>query len=174
MTFWKRDTGVDREVLALARRSPALKGDKVIAAARDTATDVVVVAAVRELVVLDTDGQELWRRPWLFVDAGSWEDETGSISVMWTDGGRGTQWTVGDAGQAFAEAFRDRVEASRVVDAPVLDDDRTIGRAAIRKDLRTGELVPQLILDRRVRRSDERAHALGEATLRHLREQVGL
>jgi len=153
------------------RRAP---GDRVMAAAVDVTTGSIVVGTVQELVVLAPDGAEVWRRRWLDVDAGSWESMTGSVSVTWVDGSRGTQWMFGPEEQRFPEVFRDRVEASRVIDTPVVDEGRAIGRAAIRKDLRTGELVPQLIYERHIRRDDAMAHLVGEQTLADLKEQAGL
>ena len=96
------------------------------------------------------------------------------MSVTWVAGARGTQWTFGPEDRRFPEVFRDRVEAGRVLDAAVEAGGATIGRAAIRKDLRTGDLVPQLMFERRVRRDDAMAHLIGEQTLARLAEQVGL
>ena len=172
MAFWKRRERSEADVVAQGMRRAA--GDRVRAAAVDTTTGSVVVGTVQELVVLAPDGAEVTRHRWLDVDAGSWESTTGTVSVTWVDGSRGTQWLFGPDEQRFPMVFRDRVEASRVLDAAVEDGGRPIGRAAIRKDLRTGELVPQLMYERRVRRDDAMAHLVAERTLAELAEQVGL
>ncbi|GAB47793.1 hypothetical protein [Mobilicoccus pelagius] len=172
MAFWRRTEEGPAD--AAARRMRRAPGDRVMAAAVDVTTGSIVVGTVQELVVLAPDGTEVRRRRWLDVDAGSWESTTGSVSVTWVDGSRGTQWMFGPEERKFPEVFRDRVEASRVIDTPVVDEGRTIGRAAIRKDLRTGELVPQLLYERRIRRDDAMAHLVGERALADLEEQAGL
>lgn len=172
MAFWRRKGTTPAEAVAEGMRR--VPGDRILAAATDITTGSIVVGTVQELVVLAPDCAEVVRHRWLDVDAGSWESTTGSVSVTWVDGARGTQWMFGPDERRFPEVFRDRVEASRVVDAVVEDGGATIGRAAIRKDLRTGELVPQLMFERRVRRDDAMAHLIGEQTLAHLAEQVGL
>jgi len=172
VAFWRKKEPSPAEAVASGmRRAP---GDRIMAAATDVTTGSIVVGTVQELVVLAPDGAEVVRHRWLDVDAGSWESTTGSVSVTWVDGSRGTQWMFGPEEMRFPEVFRDRVEASRVLDAAVEDGGRTIGRAAIRKDLRTGELVPQLMYERRIRRDDAMAHLIGEQTLAELAEQVGL
>ncbi|WP_040161153.1 hypothetical protein [Mobilicoccus massiliensis] len=171
-SWWKRRA--DNPSEAMAKKARLEKGDSILAVATDVVTGSIVVASAHELIVLAPDGSEFSRRRWLDVDAGSWENTTGTVSVTWVDGSRGTQWTFGTDEMRFPEAFRDRVEASRVIDAPVVDGDRDLGRAAVRKDLRTGELVPQLVLGRRVRRDDAVAHLIAEQTLAELTEQVGL
>ena len=171
MAWWNRKEPSEAD--RLAHTTALAPGDKVLGAALDVITGRTVVATVYDLVVLSGEG-EVSRRPWMLVDAGSWESDTGTTSVTWVDGTRGTQWTFGHEAHGFAEAFRDRVEASRVIDAPVLDGDHRVGRAAIRKNLQTGELVPQLIFDRRVRRDDPEMQALGQEVVDFLAEQVGL
>ncbi|MDO5629952.1 MAG: hypothetical protein Q4G43_16685 [Mobilicoccus sp.] len=164
-----------RSAADTAARSVDLgKGDGVMAAATDTLSGGTIVATKHELLALTPDGEQVWRRRWLDVDAGSWENTTGTISVTWVDGGQGAQWTFGRDERRFAEVFRDRVEASRVIDVPVDRGERTIARAAIRKDLSSGELVPQVMYTRAVRRGDEDARARAEAALAGLREQVGI
>lgn len=174
MAWWRRKADRGGADDAAIRQASAAVPERVLAAAVDVITGRVIVASVYDLVVVTPEGQEVSRRRWLEVDSGSWESETGSTSVAWVSGARGTQWTFGPQEHRFPEAFRDRVEASRVIDAPVVDGERTVGRAAIRKDLRTGELVPQVMFERRVRRDDAHARGLGERVLRDLREQVGL
>lgn len=174
MAWWRKKKQGPAGEAEVVTRALESGGDRVLAAASDSITGRVVVAALHDLLTVTRDAEIISRRRWLEVDAGSWEDSTGTISVTWVDGSRGTQWTFGADQYRFAEAFRDRVEASRVVDAPVMDGDRSLGRAAVRKDLRTGELVPQLMVDRRVRRDDVEARRMGEEVLAELREQVGI
>lgn len=149
--------------------------DRVLASATETWRGCSVVATIHELIVVGPDGVEELRRRWLDVDAGGWENLTGTISVTWADGSRAHQWTFGpDAGRRFAEAFRDRVQASVLLDAPVEGPQGRLGRAAIRRDLRTGDLIPQVLWDRRARRADPEVVAAGDAVLAALKERVGL
>ncbi|WP_168581676.1 hypothetical protein [Gephyromycinifex aptenodytis] len=135
----------------------------------------VVVATLHELILLHPERGELARRRWLEVDAGSWDSLTATISVTWVDGSRAAQWTFPEgSGVRFAEVFHDRVQASLIIDAPIQGPTRQLGKAAIRKDLCTDELVPQLIWSRGVRRGDSEAMAAGQSVLRSLAELVDL
>lgn len=169
MAWWRREK--DRTPQVTVDLGP---GDRVLARQLETG-GCVVVATMHELVLVHPEAGELARKRWLDVDAGSWENLTSTISVTWVDGSRAAQWTFPDGGGTrFAEVFRDRVQASVFVDAPVEGPERRYGRAAIRKDLRTGELVPQLVWDRSVRRTDPQIQTLGQAVLNTLAEQSGL
>ncbi|HWH99222.1 MAG TPA: hypothetical protein VNT27_02740, partial [Propionibacteriaceae bacterium] len=51
---------------------------------------------------------------------------------------------------------------------------RRTGRAVIRQNLRTGELLQQVVLGRGVREDDDEVAAVVARTLAWLREQVGM
>lgn len=169
MMKWRRrgDSGPDVQV-------DVGPGDRVLARPVETG-GCVVVATLHELILVHPQAGELMRRRWLDVDAGSWDSLTATISVTWVDGSRAAQWTFpGRTGVRFAEVFHDRVQSSVVVDAPVEGPSGRYGKAAIRKDLRTEELIPQLVWSRGVRRGDAQAAAAGDAVLRALSELVDL
>lgn len=168
------------------------RGERIMGAARDTRSGDHVIATTHD-VVLVSDGtgsaggvagaggasgpQVGLRRPWHDVSAGAWEPLTQTISVTWVDGGRAAQWTLAessDQGAAFATAFYERVAASVLIDAPIEIEGRSLGRVAIRRDLRTGDLLRQVTWSRGARHDDEHARAYANVLLDDLAEQVGL
>ena len=114
------------------------------------------------------------RRPWLFVDAGSWEPQTATLTVTWTDRRRAGQWSFRDQPTRLPETLRERVQASVVITSRLNLGDRRTGRVAIRQDFETRELIPQTILGRYTRADDPEVQAHVMAALAHLRDQVGL
>ncbi len=147
-------------------------GERVLARGVDEHTGAELVLTTWALV-LRRDGQVVTRRPWSDVDAGSWAPRSQTMSVTWVDGSAAGQWLLGPAGDKAAEVFRDRVQASVVLSDDVLVDGRSVGRAAIRKDLATGRLFGQVVVARGVRRDDPRVAAQADAVLADLREQTG-
>jgi len=160
------------------------KGERVLAFGVDDNTGRYVVATTYALAVVipaaetsagvTSTAERALRRPWLFVDAGAWEPETGTMSVTWTDGARGVQWSFRDQATLLPETLRERVQASVVIGTRLVLGDRRSGRVAIRQDFETRELVPQTILGRYTRADDPEVKAHVEAALAHLSDQVGL
>jgi len=155
------------------------KGERVLAFGVDDNTGGYVVATTFALVVLTSTletptAQRTVRRRWLSVDAGSWEPETATLTVTWTDGGRGGQWSFRDQSTSLPETLRERVQASVVIATRLTLGDRRSGRVAIRQDFATRELIEQTILGRYTRADDPEVQAHVEAALAHLRDQVGL
>jgi hypothetical protein len=160
------------------------KGERVLAFGVDDNTGGYVVATTFALAVVTPAGQasagmtgtaeRVLRRPWLFVDAGAWDPETGTMTVTWTDGARGVQWSFRDQPTALPETLRERVQASVVLATRLVLGDRRSGRVAIRQDFETRELIPQTILGRYTRADDPEVKAHVEAALAHLSDQVGL
>jgi hypothetical protein len=134
---------------------------------------VVTSTAVTSTAVTPTAERAL-RRPWLFVDAASWEPETATLTVTWTDGRRAGQWSFRDQPTRLPETLRERVQASVVIATRLNLGDRRTGRVAIRQDFETRELIPQTILGRYTRADDPEVQAHVQAALAHLRDQVGL
>jgi len=118
--------------------------------------------------------ERVLRRAWLLVDAGSWEPETATLTVTWTDGARAGQWSFRDQLTRLPETLRERVQASVVIATRLTLGDRRNGRVAIRQDFETRELIPQTVLGRYTRADDPEVAAHVEAALTHLRDQVGL
>ena len=146
---------------------------RVLAWGSDPTTGATVVATAARVIVVAADGTKHLDRPWLDVSAGSWEPMTRTISVTWVDRSRAAQWTFAEGGQRFSEVFHERVRTSVVLDAPVVLDRVSVGRAAIRRDLATGDLVRQVAWSTRATR-DEAAHAQAQRVVAFLAEQVGL
>lgn len=191
MRWFSRRDGVPaqvRTVLELGR------GERIMGAARDTRSGDHVVATTYDVALVsagaggaeaagsggvgDSGGAQVrLRRPWHEVSAGAWEPLTQTISVTWVDGGRAAQWTLAesaDQGAAFATAFYERVAESVLIDAPVEIEGRSLGRVAIRRDMRTGDLLRQVTWSRAARHDDEHARAYAQVLLDDLAEQVGL
>jgi hypothetical protein len=133
----------------------------------------VTPTAVTPTAVTPTAERTL-RRPWLFVDAASWEPETATLTATWTDGRRAGQWSFRDQPTRLPETLRERVQASVVIATRLNLGDRRTGRVAIRQDFETRELIPQTILGRYTRADDPEVQAHVKAALAHLRDQVGL
>jgi hypothetical protein len=156
-----------------------VKGERVLTFGIDDNTGGYVVATNFALAVvtsnLATQNAErtVWRR-WLFVDAGSWESETATLTVTWTDGGRAGQWSFRDQPTSLPETLRERVQASVVIATRLNLGDRRTGHVAIRQDFETRDLIPQTILGRYTRADDPEVQLHVEAALAHLRDQVGL
>jgi hypothetical protein len=75
--------------------------------------------------------------------------------------------------RVFLQTLRERVQASVVLGEELSLSGRRTGRAVIRQNLRTGELLQQVVLGRGVREDDEVAAEVAR-TLAWLREQVGM
>ena len=155
------------------------KGERVLAFGVDDNTGGYVVATTFAVSVVTstastTAPERFLRRPWLFVDAGAWEPDTGTLTVTWTDARRVAQWTFHDQLTRLPEVLRERVQASVVIATRLNLGDRRTGRVAIRQDFETRELIPQTILGRYARTDDPEVHAHVEAALAHLKNQVGL
>lgn len=150
------------------------KGERVLQFATDATTGDHVVATNWAIAVVSPEGELRWRRPWHEVDTGVWQDETSALTVTWVDGRRPTQWSFGEQQTLLPETLRERVQAS-VVLSSVLDlGPRRRGRAVIRQDLATRELLSQTVLGPGVRSDDPRVMAQVRSVLDDLREQVGL
>jgi hypothetical protein len=97
------------------------------------------------------------------------------FTVTWADKSRPGQWRLADGmrERVFLQTLRERVQASVVLGEELALSGRRTGRAVIRQNLRTGELVEQVVLGRGVR-DDAEVVAVTARTLAWLREQVGM
>jgi len=157
---------------AEATALPLEPGERVLARGVDAHTGAELVLTTWSLMLL-RDGVVVSRRPWSDIDGGSWVPGSQTMSVTWVDASPPGQWALGSAGDKAAEVFRERVQASVVLSEEVLVDGRSVGRAAIRKDLSSGRLFGQVVLARGVRRDDAAVAAQADAVLAFLREQTG-
>ncbi len=171
----RRPDEVPSEVLAALSEGD---GGKVLSAAPDADSRAWLVAETYHLALVDlgrSAGEGLvWSRPWHEVDAGSWSREASTLTVTWADRSRPGQWRLGDGlrERVFLQTLRERVQATVVLGEELPLRGRRTGRAVIRQDLRTGDLVEQVVLGRGVQ-PDEEVAAVSASTLAWLREQVG-
>ncbi len=157
----------------------AAKGDRILAGAPDADSRAWLVAGMYTVSLVDPlrgPGKTLaWSRPWHEVDAGSWSRDSSLLTVSWADRSRPLQVRLADGQRErrFLQSFRERVQASVVLAEELSLSGRRTGRAVIRQDLRTGELLEQVVLGRGVPQDDEVSVAADRA-LTWLREQVGM
>lgn len=156
------------------------KGERVLAETTDIDTGVWLVATNHCLVEVfpgrDDEGAGLsWKRPWHDVDSGTWGRDSSQLTVTWVHRGRPGQWHLdgGPVSEPFLRTVRERVQASVVLSEEFRLTGRRGGRAVIRQDLRTGDLLQQVVLARGMREDDEVSVAADRA-LTYLREQVGM
>ncbi len=150
---------------------PALeRGEQWLAAAATSAPEGWLIATTYRLCWVADTG---WERPWTAVDAASWSRESQSLTVSWAEGGRATQWAMGEE-RRFLTTLRERVQASVVLSGSLDLGDRRSGRVAIRRDLHTGALFDQVVLGRYSRPDDPQVAAAVARLRADLREQVGL
>jgi hypothetical protein len=174
MGLLRRRTDKPRLPAAAVEALALGKGERVLQFATDDHTGDHVVATNWAIAVVSPDGDLRWRRPWHEVDTGVWQDETSTLAVTWVDNRRPTQWSFHDQHTLLPETLRERVQAS-VVLSSVLDlGPRRRGRAVIRQDLATRELLSQAVLGPGVSADDPRVVAHVRSALDDLREQVGL
>lgn len=154
------------------------KGEKVLATARDVDSGVWLVATTYAVclvdlgVVTEEGSSVVWRRPWHEVDKGSWDRDSSLLTIAWADRARPGQWRLGDEA-LFLQVLRERVQASVVLAQELKLTGRRTGRAVIRADLATGDLLEQVVLARGVR-VDAEVEAASTVALVWLREQVGM
>ena len=165
------------EVVERAQRGS--DGGKVLSAAPEADSRMWLVAETYHLALVDSGrpaGEGLvWSRPWHEVDSGSWSREASTLTVTWADRSRPGQWRLAEGmrERVFLQTLRERVQATVVVGEDLPLAGRRTGRAVIRQDLRTGDLVEQVVLGRGVR-ADEEVAAASAQTLAFLREQIGM
>jgi len=180
----------------IATAMRGVDGGRLLSAAPDADSQAWLVASQYVLTLVDlgrgsqgpegpegtagtagTAGTEalVWSRPWHDMDAGSWSRESAMLTVTWVDRSRPGQWRLGDSERErrFLATLRERVQATVVLAEELNLSGRRTGRAVIRQDLRTRELVEQVVLGRGVMADDEVSAASARA-LDWLREQVGL
>jgi hypothetical protein len=159
---------------AIEKALELAKRERVLAFAVDDNTGGYVVATTYALAVFTSSAERILRRRWLSVGAGAWEPVTATLTVTWADRRRAGQWSFRDQQTLLPETVRERVQASVILSTRLNLGDRRTGRVAIRQDLATRELVPQIILGRYAREDDPEVQAHVQAALAHLRDQVGL
>ncbi len=171
---WSLRAGRSERVPAAVRAALELaRGERLLASARDERSGATVVASNHRLYAVSPAGEVLLGRPWHLVDAGSWSAELFQLTITWVDRQRPAQWVFREP-TLLPETVRERVQASVVLAEPVSLGHRRGGRAVIRQDLSTGDLLEQVLLGRGARADDVELQGRLAAALAYLKEQVGL
>ncbi|MEO7060225.1 MAG: hypothetical protein ABI083_10915 [Lapillicoccus sp.] len=168
LPFVRKATTLDEvsSALELGRR------EGILAVATDTDSGVWLAATTHAIALVSPRDGLVWRRPWHEVDRGSWDGESGLLTISWADRGRPGQWRLGEEA-LFLQTLRERVQASVVLTQELPLSGRRTGRAVIRQDLATGDLIEQVVLARGVG-DDPEVEAAAAIAFAFLREQVGL
>ena len=154
-------------------RLPLGAGERVLSEAEDLDHTAWLVATNHAFAVLGPDGGLSRRHRWHEVDQGSWQRDNGLLTVTFVDRSRPGQWRLGQE-RHLLQTLRERVQASVVLTQELTLTGRRTGRAVIRQDLATRELLEQVVLGRGVRAGDPEVGAAVRAALDYLREQVGM
>ena len=146
-------------------------GGAVLACATAAGGEVVVITQHR-FVVLGEAASVLTSAPWHLVEGGAWESDVDTLVVSWVDGSPVARWPIPEPGR-LPEAFRERVQASIVLTEHLDLGPRRRVRVVLRKDLRTGQLLDQILLGRGVSLDDPGVREAAEATRLAMWEHVG-
>lgn len=175
MGFFRRLTQPRDQLPDAARSLPMADGERVLAAAEVEDSALTLVATTATLAAVGAGGAVALRRPWCDISGWAWEPNLATMSVMWREGGRGSEWTLERrAGARFADVAFERMRASIVLSEDLLLDGRLCGKVSIRKDLADGRLFDQVVYVRGVRPGTPEVEGAVAALRAELRDQVGL
>lgn len=169
---WKRQETVP--LPDAVRAAVTADGEKVLGHAPERGRSRWLVATGRRVWALDADGTVLRSTPWVEVDSAFWQPSTTTLTIQCSSSYRPEQWSLEETTSSFTEALHERVTRSVVLAVDLEHDGRPIGRAAIRRDPETNELIPQLAWARGVQPKDPERLAYGDAVLANLCDQVGI
>lgn len=169
MAWWRRSRshGLPEAVESALALGP---GERILAVAPSGASRLV--ATTHRFANVGDDGTVRWLRPWHEIDAASWSRAAGALTVTFVDGGRPVELPL-QAQTVFLQVLRERVQASVVAAADLALEPPRRGRAVIRQDLATGELLEQVVLGRGTRPSPEVDRA-ASAAFALLRDDTGM
>lgn len=159
-----------------AARPDLARGEQVLAVAQEDAGGHWLVLTTYRLLESTDAGERLLERPWHEVDAGTWDPDLWVLSVSFVDRLGGRQWqlkTLTGPG-SVPQVFRERTQASVVLTRSVDLGPRRSARVTIRKDLRTRELLEQVLWGRGARQDDPDLAQRVHAARFDVRDQVGL
>lgn len=153
---------------------PLRSGDRVIAWARDEQTGGHVVASTHSLAFVGPDDSLAWQRPWHEAESGTWQGDSGLMTVMWVDRGRRpSQWLIREP-SLLQQALRERVQASVVLADEFHTPNRRSVRVVIRQDFANGTLLEQVIPGKGADVDDPQVAQEASRRLARLRSEVGL
>lgn len=152
------------------------RGEQLLASAQEDAAGHWLLLTTWRLLERTEDGQTLLERAWHEVDTGAWNPETWVLAASFVDGQEGRQWSLRRlTGPGMVpEVFRERTSASVVLTRIVDLGPRRSARVTVRNDLRTRELVEQVLLGRGSRPDDEALKQQVLLARQELRGQVGM
>lgn len=175
MGFFRRRSDAADQPPKAERSLSMTGGERVLASAAVEESATTLVATTSTLAAVSTDGAVELRRPWCDISGWAWEPNVSTMSVMWREGGRGSEWTLERrAGARFADVAFERMRASIVLSEDLVLDGRLCGRVAIRKDLADDTLFDQVVYVRGVRPGTPEVETAVDALRAELRDQVGL
>lgn len=151
-------------------------GEQVLAVAQEDAGGHWLVLTTFRLLERSPAGDTVLERAWHEVDSGAWDPDLWVLSVSFVDGRGGRQWqlkTQTGPGEV-PQVFRERTQASVVLTRRVDLGPRRTARVTVRKELRTRELVEQVLWGRGTSRDDTELARRVHAARFEVRDQVGL
>lgn len=171
--WWRRGSSAlpQRE---LRQRVVLQRGDRVLAAGQDVGGSGWLVATAQTIAALDDSGALRWQRAWYEVDHGSWDQDTGAVTVTWVGREPPARWHLGPEHRDLLQVLRERVQASVVATEDAVLDGRRVGRVVVRQDLATSDLLVQVLPMRGSSRDDPRVGAAMHAAEDTVREMAGL
>jgi len=165
----RRRLELPREVRAAV---PLSSGDRVIAWARDEQSGGHVVASTHNLAFVGADGSLAWQRPWHLAASGTWQGDSGLMTVMWVDRTRPAQWLIREP-SLLQQALRERIQASVVLADEFHTQSRRSVRVVIRQDFANGTLLEQVIPGKGADVDDPEVAEEARRRLARLRAEVG-
>ena len=122
---------------------PLRSGDRVIAWAKDEQSGGHVVASTQAR--LRRPGRVIvWQRRPHEAESGTWQSDSGLLTVIWVDHRRPAQWLIREPSM-LQQALRERIQASVVLSDEFRTESRRTVEVVIRQDFATGELLEQVI-----------------------------
>lgn len=152
---------------------PLRSGDRLIAWAKDEQSGGHVVASTHQLAFVGPDASLAWQRPWHEAESGTWQSDSGLLTVIWVDHRRPAQWLIREPSM-LQQALRERIQASVVLSDEFRTETRRTVRVVIRQDFATGELLDQVIPGKGADSNDPAVAAEAARRLARLRSEVGL
>lgn len=152
---------------------PLGSGERVLAWATDENTGGYAVATTYHLGLVGADGSLAWQRPWHEAESGTWQGDSGLLTVVWVDHRRPTQWLIREP-SLLQQTLRERLQASVVLADEFRTENRRTVRVVLRQNLATGDFIEQIVPGKGADLRDPVVAAEATARLARLRSEVGL
>lgn len=151
-------------------------GESLLASAQDDQTGHWLLLTTWRLLERAEDGSTALDLPWFQVDTGAWDPDEWTLRASFVGEEPDSTWTLrrSTGPGKVPEAFRDRTTASVVLVRAIDLGWRRTARVVIRTDLRSRELLEQVILDPATDPKDQAVRRQVHVARQELRGQVGL